>query len=192
MPLRCTSTGFGPTRPWPGMGPNTRYPFGTTSCSAPQPAQRTGRPARLITSPADGRWATLPPFFSTPLRHLSLIRHTAARQDPRAPPFRTVATLVSRSPWCHGLLVVTVSVVSRSPWSHDHVSIAVSLVSRSVLRHGHLGVTVSLVSRSPWCGGLLGVTVTLVSRSPWCHGHLCGMVSSVSRSPWCHAWCHGF
>ena len=58
------------------------YSFGTTSCSAPQPAQRTGRPTRLSTGTAEGRWAKLPPF---PRRCDSLIRHTAARQGPRAP-----------------------------------------------------------------------------------------------------------
>ena len=90
MPLRCTSTGLAPRGPGPGWVPTPDILLAPPPAPAPQPAQRSGRPARLITSRADGRWAKLLPF---PRRgDTSAPSVTRLQGRDHAPPFRTVAT----------------------------------------------------------------------------------------------------
>ena len=79
-----------PRGPSPGWVPTPRIFSAPPPAPAPQPAQRSGRPARLITSPAEGRWATLPPF---PRRYDASARPVTRLQGrDHAPPFRTMAT----------------------------------------------------------------------------------------------------
>ena len=79
-----------PRGPSPGWVPTPRIFSAPPPAPAPQPAQRSGRPARLITSPAEGRWATLPPFPR--LCDASARPVTRLQGRDHAPPFRTVAT----------------------------------------------------------------------------------------------------
>ena len=79
-----------PRGPSPGWVPTPRIFSAPPPAPAPQPAQRSGRPARLITSTAEGRWATLPPLP----RHCDGSARPVTRLQGRdhAPPF---------APWQH-------------------------------------------------------------------------------------------